>query len=315
MADHSKPTLTSNYTAFVDEIKGRLEDISKGFDPAKTSPTNVPVDTIRWVSSSNKWQRWNGSAWVDLASTYAISISGSAAKLTTARSIALSGGATGSASFDGSANITISVDALNPSQLASPVPINKGGTGASTAEQARINLGVAAGDDERFAFRGLIAMYSGSVASIPSGWALCDGQNGTPNLTGRFIVAAGGDYAVGDTGDGTIPSHSHAAGTLSATTGGAHTHTGSTNSTGAHNHEIEWRPGSNKDGLTIGGGTDTPFYTAITIRAKSAGAHSHSLTINSGGAHTHTISGSTAAAGSGSEVIAKYYALAYIMKL
>lgn len=142
MADHSKPTLTSNYTAFVDEIKGRLEDISKGFDPAKTSPTNVPVDTIRWVSSSNKWQRWNGSAWVDLASTYAISISGSAAKLATARSIALAGGATGSASFDGSANITINVTALNPSQLSSPVPLDKGGTGAASAAQARTNLGL-----------------------------------------------------------------------------------------------------------------------------------------------------------------------------
>lgn len=164
MADHSKPTLTSNYTAFVDEIKGRLDDISKGFDPAKTSPTNMPVDTIRWVSSSNKWQRWNGSAWVDLASTYAISISGSAAKLATARSIALSGGATGSASFDGSANISINVTALNPSQLSSPVPLDKGGTGAASAAQARTNLGlgtaatrdvgtganaVAAGDDPR----------------------------------------------------------------------------------------------------------------------------------------------------------------------
>lgn len=164
MADHSKPTLTSNYTAFVDEIKGRLEDISKGFDPAKTSPTNVPVDTIRWAGSSNKWQRWNGSSWVDLASTYAISISGSAAKLATARSIALAGGATGSASFDGSANITINVTALNPSQLSNPVPLDKGGTGAATAAQARTNLGlgtaatrdvgtganaVAAGDDPR----------------------------------------------------------------------------------------------------------------------------------------------------------------------
>lgn len=141
MADHSKPTLTSNYTAFVDEIKGRLEDVSKGFDPAKTSPTNIPVDTIRWASSSNKWQRWNGSAWVDLASTYAVNVA-TASRLQTGRTIALSGGATGSASFDGSANITISVDALNPSQLASPVPINKGGTGASTAEQARDNLGL-----------------------------------------------------------------------------------------------------------------------------------------------------------------------------
>lgn len=142
MADHSKPTLTSNYTAFVDEIKARLDDISKGFDPAKTSPTNVPVDTIRWVSSSRKWQRWSGTAWVDIASTFAIDISGSAAKLATARNIALTGGATGSASFDGSANTSINVTALNPSQLSSPVPLNKGGTGGTSATQARTNLGL-----------------------------------------------------------------------------------------------------------------------------------------------------------------------------
>jgi microcystin-dependent protein len=37
---------------------------------------------------------------------------------------------------------------------------------------------------------GGIIMWSGSVPSIPDGWALCDGANGTPNLRGRFIVGA-----------------------------------------------------------------------------------------------------------------------------
>lgn len=38
---------------------------------------------------------------------------------------------------------------------------------------------------------GGIIMWSGSVASIPDGWAMCDGKNGTPNLSGRFVLAAG----------------------------------------------------------------------------------------------------------------------------
>jgi len=72
---------------------------------------------------------------------------------------------------------------------------------------------------------GVIMMWSGSIASVPSGWALCNGANGTPDLRERFIVGAGGDnptvdgtaYSVGDTGGinsvtltiAQIPPHSH----------------------------------------------------------------------------------------------------------
>jgi len=34
---------------------------------------------------------------------------------------------------------------------------------------------------------GVIVMWSGTLASIPSGWYLCDGNNGTPNLVAKFI--------------------------------------------------------------------------------------------------------------------------------
>jgi hypothetical protein len=47
---------------------------------------------------------------------------------------------------------------------------------------------------------GVILLWSGSIASIPSGWNLCDGTNGTPDLRNRFVVAAGDTYAVGATG-------------------------------------------------------------------------------------------------------------------
>jgi hypothetical protein len=36
----------------------------------------------------------------------------------------------------------------------------------------------------------IIAMWSGSVSQIPIGWYLCDGNNSTPDLRGRFIVGA-----------------------------------------------------------------------------------------------------------------------------
>ena len=62
---------------------------------------------------------------------------------------------------------------------------------------------------------GMIMMYTGT--SAPSGWALCDGHNGTPDLGDKFIVGAGGGYSVGDTGGANsvqltidqIPSHDH----------------------------------------------------------------------------------------------------------
>lgn len=35
---------------------------------------------------------------------------------------------------------------------------------------------------------GMILMWSGAISAIPSGWFLCDGSNGTPNLSGMFVV-------------------------------------------------------------------------------------------------------------------------------
>lgn len=66
--------------------------------------------------------------------------------------------------------------------------------------------------------RGVIMMWYGATDSIPDGWAICNGQNGTPNLLNRFIVGAGQTYNVGSTGGQDtvtltvpqMPSHNHA---------------------------------------------------------------------------------------------------------
>ena len=61
---------------------------------------------------------------------------------------------------------------------------------------------------------GGIIMWSGATNNIPSGWALCDGNNSTPNLQDRFIVGAGNSYAVNATGgsaSGTTSTDSQAA--------------------------------------------------------------------------------------------------------
>jgi len=55
--------------------------------------------------------------------------------------------------------------------------------------------------------RGIIFLWFGSIVSIPDGWALCDGAQGTPDLRNRFVAGAGLTY---DPGDGNAMSaHRH----------------------------------------------------------------------------------------------------------
>ena len=111
---------------------------------------------------------------------------------------------------------------------------------------------------------GGIIMWSGSVASIPPGWAFCDGANGTPNLIDRFVVGASSG-----TGDSTYP------GISTATTGGSadavlvsHTHTmGSVNAVTSLNLFQAYGSGS---GVAINGGTVTDLTPSISTEGVSA---------------------------------------------
>lgn len=63
---------------------------------------------------------------------------------------------------------------------------------------------------------GSIVPWSGSIGSIPSGWSLCDGTNGTPDLRDRFMVGSGDTYTPGETGGSSAHNHTF--------TGDAHPH-------------------------------------------------------------------------------------------
>ena len=67
--------------------------------------------------------------------------------------------------------------------------------------------------------KGMILLWSGSVATIPTGWHLCDGTAGTVDLRDKFPFAAGGTYNPGATGGSS--SHTHTATTDGHTHGGA----------------------------------------------------------------------------------------------
>lgn len=131
---------------------------------------------------------------------------------------------------------------------------------------------------------GIITLWSGSIASVPAGWAFCNGTSGTPDLRDRFVVGAGSSYAVGATGgantvtlDATmIPSHTH---TITATgTSG--------NASADHTHSIS---GS---GTTSGHSNDHTH--SGTTGTESVG-HTHTFSgvsgvMNSNALHSHTIS-------------------------
>jgi microcystin-dependent protein len=94
--------------------------------------------------------------------------------------------------------------------LSSTLTVN---SSVGTAGQALLSRGAGLSPEWGAAFvSGMIMMWSGSIASIPSGWLLCNGSNGTPDLRNRFVVGAGSTYAVGATGgsaDAIVVSHTH----------------------------------------------------------------------------------------------------------
>jgi len=50
--------------------------------------------------------------------------------------------------------------------------------------------------------RGTIISWYVKTGSVPDGWAVCDGNNGTPDLRGRFLMGAENMSTVGNIGDG-----------------------------------------------------------------------------------------------------------------
>lgn len=131
MADNSPLLITESYQSLLEtRIEGRLVDTAVGFDPAHSTPTNVPNYAIRWNSESKKPEIWSGTAWGDWVDEYAINVTGYAVKFKTARNLSISGGATAAGvAFDGSADVALNVTSLDRSKLAGPgVPIQLNGS-------------------------------------------------------------------------------------------------------------------------------------------------------------------------------------------
>ena len=132
---------------------------------------------------------------------------------------------------------------------------------------------------------GVIMMWSGSISNIPSGWGLCDGTGGKPDLRDRFIVGAGNTYGV-------------------SSVGGSATHTLTINEMPAHNHNDTTTDGTNYNCLSKIDGTWTT--NAQAIDNVNLGREPNLVSVgyiqSRGGGQAH-------------ENRPPYYALAYIIKL
>ncbi len=70
MADWNKPVLTDLYQDFLNLLKARDDDLATMFDVG--TPTNIPTNAVRWNSANNRFEKWNGTTWVALSSLYQI---------------------------------------------------------------------------------------------------------------------------------------------------------------------------------------------------------------------------------------------------
>jgi hypothetical protein len=87
------------------------------------------------------------------------------------------------------------------SEMNVQVANNKGVIGVNSSGEV-YSKSTVAGDTEFYMVpKGGIILWSGAAANIPQGWALCNGDNNTPNLSGRFVLGQGTAYSVvGQTG-------------------------------------------------------------------------------------------------------------------
>lgn len=137
---------------------------------------------------------------------------------------------------------------------------------------------------------GMISLWYGAIGSVPAGWYLCDGANGTPDLRDKFVVGAGSTYSVAATGgsaDAVVVTHNHTATSTSTVTDPGHLHTvgGTGNGLAQGANAGAWYNGSSNTSTAVTGVT-----VATTTTNVAAG-----------------VSGTNAN-------LPPYYALAYVMK-
>ena len=168
---------------------------------------------------------------------------------------------------------------------------------------------------------GAVILWYTGLGSLPTGWQLCDGTNGSPDLRDQFVRGAGGAFALGATGGATTASGN----TSSA---GNHDHsavTGNTSLTVAqmpsHRHRARGSVGAgnaaplsglgslgfsgHRDGGSYAFRDDDSAGNDLLENTGSGNAHNHAIGVD--GAHTHSVSSIS--------IIPPFHAVYYVMKV
>ncbi len=148
---------------------------------------------------------------------------------------------------------------------------------------------------------GCIGIWKSTIGSIPEGWALCDGQNGTPDLRDRFVVGAGGHYDLYATGG------SNTVTTSGSVTIAGHALTAEEIPKHTHGSITDYYP-SNQYAFTYTAEGKPP----VGVNASTQNITSYTNYTGGGDSHSHTASFSGT---SNQDKRPPFYALAYIMKL
>jgi len=133
---------------------------------------------------------------------------------------------------------------------------------------------------------GAIIFWDTTISTIPSGWAVCDGNGGTPingitipNLQDKFIMGVGAGYNINvSSGADSV--------TLNATHMPNHTHgsTITTNSDGVHTHTINKPRTTGNDEPGANWGLEGSTGTGIILASSAGGSdHTHTFTSSSAG--------------------------------
>lgn len=181
MANWSNPTLTSLYTDFLSELKARDEDLAKQFDGQTVS--NLITGTIRWSSSANRWQKWTGSAWGELTTTYALT------GLSTTGNATIGGtlGVTGAATLSGGGTSTTPATADNSTAIATTAYV-KAQAYATLASPALSGTPTAP----------TAALNTNTTQIATTAFVIGQGADSTPLMAGTAAVGTSLEFARGD---------------------------------------------------------------------------------------------------------------------
>ena len=164
---------------------------------------------------------------------------------------------------------------------------------AGTSGQVLVSAGSGTPTWGNIFVAGMIIMWSGTIATIPTGWLLCNGSSSTPDLRDKFIIGATADSGgaaktnvtgtptqTGGTKDAIVVSHTH------------------TLTDAGHNHSVTVGNQGGVNGSVSGGGSiAVPGNAAYTTTTATTG-----------------ITMATAGTSGTDQNLPPYYALAFIMK-